>query len=885
MATQPISPLRAKIRLSDRSVSAALMAAATIFMLCGTAILYVTRPALSTGRLAWMLGGWALAWGTTIWALRRGLSAHDFLLPPLTALLTGWGLLLQARLAPAMLPRQVVWLITGCIMMYAAATESRLLRWLKRYRYTALTLGLILLGATLVFGVNPSGYGQRLWLGFGPIYVQPSELLKLLLVIYLAAYLSERRSLPSARKTTYRVWLAVLGPMAAMVGLALLLVGWQQDLGAALLFYLTFAAMIFLAWGNGWYALISLALFIPVALLGYYLSGRVALRVNIWLDPWAPEQADQAFQLRQSLFALSAGGLMGQGLGQGIPSVIPAVHTDFVYAALVEEFGLIGALAVLGLVAAFIFRSFRIAQQSDSTFEALLAGGIGALVGIQAWVIAGGNARLIPITGVTFPFLSYGGSSLVVLMTANGILLNISSPHPKPLELTLSEQRPRLEKTVASLGILVLGLLGSVALITGVWAIAEADRLQTMLTNPRLVVAESRIQRGRILDRRGRELAGVSVDEEGIVTRTYPVSEAAPVVGYATFAYGNAGIEQACNARLRGDAHTTEWERMWQQLLHKDPHGDDVRLTLDTDLQRLAQTQLRGYVGAAVLIDTHTGDVLALASSPTYDPSAVASQWDDLRSAPDAPLLNRVTQGLFQPGGALAPFVLGSVWEILGPEVDPASPITQPVPINGHWLQCQTQPRGTDWQAAMAADCPYPFLHVGRRLGRSHFAEALSEWGFLSAPALALPTVNTELDIASLDPATEAIGQGQLLITPLQLVQATAALGNNGRRPSPHLLTRAMEGCPPSLPTDVEQAVISPETAHRLRETLQDHAGVRGHTTTALAGPKRELTWFMGLGPADTWRYAVVVLLDQSKPADASVAEDIGLSLIKASTD
>ena len=885
MATQPILPLGIKLRLNDRSLSTTMMALAAIFMVCGAVILHLTRPTLGLANLAWMLGGWTLAWGTTTWALRRKLNDYDMFLIPITALLTGWGLLLQARLAPTMLPRQVAWIIIGCLMLYVVATESRLLRWLRRYRYTALTFGLIFLGATLVFGVNPSGYGQRLWLGFGPIYVQPSELLKLLLVIYLAAYLSEHRLLPKADKRIYRTWLAVLGPMAVMVGLALLLVGWQQDLGAALLFYLTFVAMIFLAWGNGWYAFISLMLFIPVAVLGYHFSDRVALRVDIWLAPWTPERADQTFQLRQSLFALSAGGLVGQGLGLGLPSVIPAVHTDFVYAALVEEFGLLGAIAALGLIAAFIFRGFSIAQGADSVFETLLAGGIGALVGIQAWVIAGGNACLIPITGVTFPFLSYGGSSLVVLMMATGILLNISSPHAKPLELTISEQKPGPERAIAALGVLMIALLSSIALVTGRWTVLEADKLRATVTNPRLVIAESRIRRGRILDRRGEELAGISVDEEGLVTRTYPVPEAAPVVGYATFAYGNAGIEEACDARLRGTAGLTEWEHIWQQLLHETPSGEDVKLTLDATLQRLAQERLRGHVGAAVLIDAYTGDVLALASSPTYDPSAVAPQWDDLRNAPDAPLLNRATQGLFQPGGVLAPFVLGSAWERLDPEIEPASPITKPVPINDYRLQCQAQPLGSDWQAIMTAGCPYPFLEIGRRLGRLSLTEVLDQWGFTSAPALALPTVNVELEITSLDPELEAIGQGDLLVTPLQLAQATAALSNRGRRPAPHLLTQAVEGCPPLPLPEAARPVLSPELAQRLQETFQDHDGMRGYTTTALAGPERELAWFLGLGPAETWRYAVVVLLDQVRPAKPRAAEDIGLFLLRTASE
>jgi cell division protein FtsW len=154
--------------------------------------------------------------------------------------------------------------------------------------------------------------------------------------------------------------------MVTMVGLALLLLGWQQDLGAALLFYLTFVAMLYLAWGKGWHVVVSLLLFIPIALAGYWLSTRVALRVSIWLDPWGPGQADRAFQILQSLYAFADGGLVGQGLGQGLPTLIPAVHTDFVYAALVEEFGLVGGVALLLLLGLFIYRGILLAQRASA---------------------------------------------------------------------------------------------------------------------------------------------------------------------------------------------------------------------------------------------------------------------------------------------------------------------------------------------------------------------------------------------------------------------------------------------------------------------------------------------------------------------------------------
>jgi cell division protein FtsW len=403
MSTQPIRRLR--LVMTQRTAGDLMLVLAALFVVSGAVTLYAAPfpTNLTLGHLIALVSGWGIAWGGCYALLRWQSRRVDPLILPIAALLTGWGLLLQARLAPPFMLRQIIWLMLGCTAMTLLTLTRKLSRFLRRYRYTLLTAGILLLAATLVFGVNPSGFGQRLWLGLRGVYVQPSEILKLLLVVYLAAYLSERRDLIQAESEGQSLWLIVLGPMLVMVGLALLLVGWQQDLGAALLFYLTFATMIHLAWGKPIYTLLSLLLFIPVVVAGYILSARVAHRISIWLNPWAPEQADRAFQILQSLFALGAGGLFGQGLGQGVPTLIPAVHTDFVFSALVEEFGVTGGIGLILSLAALAQRGIRLARRSSSTFESLLAGGLTALLCIQSWVIIGGNVKLIPITGVTLP--------------------------------------------------------------------------------------------------------------------------------------------------------------------------------------------------------------------------------------------------------------------------------------------------------------------------------------------------------------------------------------------------------------------------------------------------------------------------------------------------
>lgn len=368
--------------------------------------------------------------GGGAWALHRWLPAHDRLLLPLAGMLAGLGLAEVYRLAPPIfLTRQIVWLVlsTGALLLVALVPRS--LRWLRRYRYTWLLAGLALLSTTLVLGVNPSGVGARLWLGAFGVYFQPSELLKLLLVVFLASYLEERREAlveVEARIGRWRIpHPAFLGPLLLMWGFSIVVLMWQRDLGAALLFFGVFLAMLYAATGQSGYVLVGLLLLAGAGAVGYRLFDHVALRVDAWWNPWS-EASGRSFQIVQSLLAFASGGVLGQGLGQGLPTAIPVVHTDFVFAAIGEEYGLAGALAVVLFLALLISRAFHIALQARRPFDQLLATGIGALFGLQSLVIMMGTLKIIPLTGVTLPLVSYGGSSLLTSMIMIGLLLHIS---------------------------------------------------------------------------------------------------------------------------------------------------------------------------------------------------------------------------------------------------------------------------------------------------------------------------------------------------------------------------------------------------------------------------------------------------------------------------
>lgn len=327
---------------------------------------------------------------------------------------------------------QLLWFGIGAFAMLVIAIGLRDDGLLRHYKYSWAIVGIGLLLATLLFGYEVNG--ARLWINLGPIGFQPGELLKIVLVIFIAGYLAETRTvLASARMRIGFVSippLPYLLPMLALFGIVMLVVVRLNDLGTALLFFGTFLTMLFVATGRRSYVLIGLILFLAGSFVAYELFDHVAARIDVWLDPFA-DPLGAGYQQVRALYALGRGGLFGEGLGQGLVTLggsptIPFVHTDFIFTAIAEELGLIGSFALLAFIAVIVFRGLRIAALARDDFSALLATGLTVSLGLQALIIVGGNTKLFPLTGITLPFVSYGGSSILASFIMLGLLLSIS---------------------------------------------------------------------------------------------------------------------------------------------------------------------------------------------------------------------------------------------------------------------------------------------------------------------------------------------------------------------------------------------------------------------------------------------------------------------------
>jgi cell division protein FtsW (lipid II flippase) len=402
---------------------------------------------------AWFVAADAIDYGWVPWALLLGgvfVVAHlvaratvpdaDPTLLPLTALLCAIGLTFVYRIDPEDGRRQLVWVAVGVAVFALVLIWLRYdYRILERYKYVFGVSSIVLLVLPSVPGLGERINGVKLWVSIGPLQFQPGELAKVFLVVFLAAYLRDKR------EALARGRLKDFGPLLVIWGAAMLVLVQTSDLGSALLNFGIFLAMLYTATGRLSYVAAGLVLFAGGATMLYGALDRVQQRVTVWLEPWTDDkvycgingaleyrQNCDSYQLVKSLYSIANGGYGGTGIGNGTfetvdgTPLIPYLQTDFVYSAIAQELGLIGAAAVLLLFLAFVSRGMRVALVAHDGFSKLLATGLSFGFALQTFIIVGGVLRLVPLTGITLPFVSYGGSSIVSNFVMLALLMLVS---------------------------------------------------------------------------------------------------------------------------------------------------------------------------------------------------------------------------------------------------------------------------------------------------------------------------------------------------------------------------------------------------------------------------------------------------------------------------
>ena len=664
--------------LTRRTTELLLLLAASpvVILLFALAILASNEP-LDLSSLAVPLGLFT-AFLVMHLAVRWLAPGADPALLPICFVISGIGIAFVMRLAPALASRQILWLFVSIAAMIATLFVIRSVKRLGEYKYTILLCGLILLLLPAVAGTEISG--SRIWLSLAGFSFQPGEIAKILIVIFLAAYLAENREMLSV--SGHRVGrlnlpnLRTLAPLIVMWGISLVIVIFERDLGSALLFFGVFIAMLYVGTGRISFVVAAVLLAAVGAVLLYQAFSHVQARVAIWLDPFAYSQS-AGYQLVQALYSLADGGMLGTGIGRGLPTLISVVESDFIFVAIAEELGFLGAAAVLMLFVLLAVRGFTIASRAASDTEAFSAAGLTVAIAFQAFVIVGGNTLLIPLTGVTLPFMSQGGSSLLASFVIVALLLRISDSgtgHERELQATVNLDGgvlgrvalgKRLTALVTAFSLLFAVSIGNLAY----QMLIKSEQIRSLPVNSHVLAREAGAPRGTILSADGVVLAESVQQSDGSYLRVYPQGDlAAHIVGYASSRFGSTGVEASMRDQLRGETGFSTWSELLNYLAGIPNTGNDVQLTIDSRLQRAAQDALAGYYGGAVVLDATTGELLAAAGAPTYnlnDAEAVieAANIADAGGAGGAggaagaadsagpgPLFSRATQGLYSPG-------------------------------------------------------------------------------------------------------------------------------------------------------------------------------------------------------------------------------------------
>jgi len=715
---------------------------------------------------------WLTAYAMLFVQANKYIPDRDPYLLPIISLLNGWGLLMIYRLDPFYGFRQTAWMIIAIVGVILALRLPNLLNLLRRYKYIWLIGGILLTLLTFIIGTYPGGTGPELWLNLGSFYLQPSEVLKFLLVVYLAAYLAD----------TFQARLRLmqlLAPTLVLIGLAILILVAQRDLGTALLFIFIYTVVVYLASGKRRVLLISFFLILAAIIAGYLVFDVIQLRIEAWLNPWL-DARDRSYQIVQSLIAVANGGVFGRGVGLGSPGVVPVANSDFIFPAILEEFGVAGGLVLIGLYAVLAIRGLYIALHAPNQFQRLLSAGVTVYIAVQSILIMGGTIRLLPLTGVTLPFVSYGGTSLVVSLAA-GMLLMITSNQVEDQPAAITQTRQ-----YSFVGGILLAGFSAIALLTAYWGMIRSDSLLARGDNPRRAISDRYVYRGTILDTNNIPLTS-NEGQPGEMTRKLLYPKLSAVIGYSNPNFGQAGIENKLDGILRGITYNSTLNIATTRLLYgQDPPGFDLRLSLDLYLQQAADNLLQEYIGAAVILNAESGEILAMATSPTFDANQLDERWAEWMEDESAPLLNRATQALYPPGATSGGILLARFLSshALSSSVPDYQWNTNP----GSENFCAINPgRNNSWGELVSAGCVKALTTINRSSTISDTIDLYHETGLFKP--LQLPLESSQaVEVEEIkDYSSLYTGKAGILVSPLQVAIMASTLSNDGRVITPQI--------------------------------------------------------------------------------------------------
>jgi cell division protein FtsW (lipid II flippase) len=737
---------------------------------------------------------------------------------------------------------------------------------LRNYKYLLLIAGVVLVGLTFLFGTYPSGVGPQLWLGAKGIYFQPSELLKLLFIIYLAAYFSDPGlNLMPVFKAIY--------PTLILMTASLVIIVIQRDLGTALIFISIYLFMVFIKYGKKRYVLIGLLLGIAAGLIGYFTIDLVRIRLNSWFNPWLEAQTG-SYQVIQSIIAIAAGGLLGTGIGLGRPDFIPISHSDFIFSSIVEETGLIGTIGLLVLYAVVYFRLIKNSINENNAFGRYFSAGVASYLIAQSLLIMGGNIRLLPITGVTLPFMSYGGSSLLISFLSVIFTLIFSDLQSEKHADKNFQLSTKTISYIFAIGITLIGL------VTGWWGIIRSKDLQLRADNPRHLLTSRFVLRGEIYDRNGEFLA-LTDGEIGNYIRKYPYPALSNTIGYINQRFGLSGIERYLDEYLSGFKGYPSSLVWFNYILYDEPPpGRDARLSIDLNLQTLTDTLLQSHNASAVVINAETGEILTIASHPNYDANNLSERFDIWSDDERAPFLNRAIQGAYPAGELLTPLLLA----LNDPDSITNNICNLRVQLDSGYPECAIETEGDrSLENLIANGCTTPLYFALEISGENNLVVVNREFSLNSTPGIGLP-VNEPYTLNSNTYWKDGVyGESPIRISPLRAAAAFSVFSNSGLQPSPDLVTAVnvyYEGWVVISNSDQER-IISSSNANHITHLLSSDE-ISGWEISARGKDENTVvSWYIAGTNPDWEGYptVVVVLIENAQP---ETARSIGQKIFNA---
>ncbi|WP_165248041.1 FtsW/RodA/SpoVE family cell cycle protein [Adlercreutzia sp. ZJ141] len=847
-------------------------------------------------------------------AARRFTPDADPAILPLVFALSGIGIAFVTRLAPELAVNQVLWLFVAIAGMVVVMALSRNLDNVARYPLILIVLGLLLLLSPLLPVIGMENYGSRIWLNIAGFSFQPGEVAKVVIVLFLAGYLAENREMLSVftgRLGPFHLPdVRTLLPLLLMWGVAMLIVVGEKDLGSALVFFFVFLIMLYVATGKKFYLVVGLLLIAIGGVGAYLMFDHVQIRVQTWLDPFADAQ-NTGYQLVQAIYSIADGDLFGVGIGNGLADQIPVVESDFIFASIAEEIGLLGAAGVLLLFLCLAVRGCVTAARAKSDVSSFIAVGVTSIIVLQAFIIVGGVTRVIPLTGLTLPFISQGGSSLLASFISVGLLMRCGDDgtgvgremamatmaHSKHSDSVLGRISvgKRLTNVMIIFALMFALLVANLTMIM----VVDAQKYQDMPGNNHTMVKQSKTERGTISTYDGVVLAQSVQQDDGTYDRVYPSGDlAAHVVGYTSDRFGSSGIEASQNDVLQGQRGFASWTDVLNSFAGIGGAGNDVELTINSTVQQAAQNALAGEKGACVVIDPTTGAVLGMASSPTYDAAQIESLLEAAGAGADdgsGTLLNRATQTLYAPGSTFKIVSLATAFEnnIASEDTLFASPGSMDIGgakvsnYEGESYGDITLEQAT-WYSSNTV-----FGQLGEQMGAEMLVEGADSFGFDEnipfdvplAMSLMADPANMSVWGTAWAAAGEPVGQRGPNATVMQMALVGCAIANDGAIMQPYLVNGVYnangERSSTTQPSKLMQAV-SETTAERVREVLKGvvtngtgyAAAIQGVEVAGKTGTAEKAdgsdSWFVGMAPADNPSVVVAIVIEKGDTGEGA---------------